>query len=76
MFIETFVYDNPHQSGTQTSNQLINVNHIVKIAPVIDAYGKREESFIYLHGIPSITYIRSSESYELIRSKINRIKLL
>jgi hypothetical protein len=76
MFIETEVYDSPHQSGSFYKNELINVNSIIKITPVIDVYGQRDECFIHLKGYPNTTYVRSCDSYETLRSKLEAIKLL
>jgi hypothetical protein len=73
MFIETYIYDNPHQTGLPTKNELININNIIRITPVTDVYGYNcDEVYIYLIGCPTTPYIRSCESYETIVSKIRK----
>ena len=72
MFIETHIYDSPHQSGTFTKNELININNIIRIAPVIDSRGLQEEVFIHLMGCPNIPYVRSCESFDTISLKLQK----
>ena len=73
MFIETYIYDNPHRSGTAARCELINIASIIRITPVSDVRGyNADEVFIYLLGCPTTPYIRSCESYETIVSKIRK----
>lgn len=75
MFIETVIYDTPHQAGTYTRNELINVSSIVKISPVVGMNGATNECFIYLR-YSDHTYVRSADSYDTLKLKLKNCRLL